>query len=131
MSIDRNLTHISMARASSFRQQRDRATDLLRELAALKRYDPNVARGATSSRQTVNVPVELLARIDDLLELPAVDVEHGIPASADAEPAPRLPKLLSIKHKPGMEPGQVLLTFEGYVDSWSLFQWVKAAQVMP
>lgn len=43
------------------------AIRLLREIAALKRYDANGARGWATSRLTVNVPVDLLARIDALL----------------------------------------------------------------
>ena len=37
---------------------------ILADLADLKRYDPNAARGWRSSVITVNVPHELMTRID-------------------------------------------------------------------
>lgn len=45
------------------------------------------------------------------------------------EPASRLPKLLAVTRKPDMELTQVLLTFEDYVEAWSVFQWVAAASI--
>jgi hypothetical protein len=38
--------------------------ELLREIAALKRYDPNGVRGFAKSTLTVNVPKDLFERID-------------------------------------------------------------------
>jgi hypothetical protein len=52
-------------------------------------------------------------------------------ASAASEPAPRLPKLLSVKREKRMPLNQVLLTFEDGVEAWSVFPWVNAAQVRP
>lgn len=40
---------------------------LLREIAAIKRHDPNAIRGFKKSTLTLNVPHELLDRIDELL----------------------------------------------------------------
>lgn len=47
-------------------KQRGEQMQLLREIAALKRYDPRNGRGQSKQR-TLNVPVELLARIDAAL----------------------------------------------------------------
>ena len=42
------------------------ALDLLREVAALKRRDPNGSRGYNTSTLTINFPKSLLERIDAL-----------------------------------------------------------------
>ncbi|MFM0013709.1 hypothetical protein [Paraburkholderia sediminicola] len=50
-------------------------------------------------------------------------------AGTATDPAPRLPKLLSVKREKTMPLNQVLLTFEDTVEAWSVFQWVKAGEV--
>lgn len=57
------------------------AIELLRELASLKRYDPNSQKGWQRSTITVNVPKEMLDRVDALLANPkpyAYEVEDGL-----------------------------------------------------
>lgn len=75
MGLRRLLPGIWCGQLTMFPQPRGLYTDwsvaeeqaaLLRELAAIKRHDPNRGRdGYTSKVLTLNVPVELLARLDE------------------------------------------------------------------
>lgn len=55
-------------------RQLEAANEMLREVAALKRYDPNSPRGRQRSTITVNVPNEVLDRIDAVLCTQAEEV---------------------------------------------------------
>jgi hypothetical protein len=50
--------------------------ELLREVAALKRHDPNGVRGFKRSTLTLNVPHELLARIDEVTKPVSAPLWH-------------------------------------------------------
>jgi hypothetical protein len=51
--------------------------ELLRKIAALKRYDPNGQKGWKRSHLTVNVPEELLDELDAFVALNATPDEYA------------------------------------------------------